>query len=355
MDRRPACSSGIPLAAFLLALSLALGCSERGTPGDRTEATSDGLRLAVLAPGQPGGPPASLRNVWPNEDGRAWTYRLDQLAWDLVTPPVFATLQEVPPVTLDVAAALLGNHPTGPNPISEAAGYRMQFLGTKTTLSGAVGQNLQTEVFDVATASASPARLIPRGARFWRSLALARPDLAPRIAARWPDAVRLTSSAEAMDVDPPLFLFGYAWEKTREYIGSYGDLNTLLSWKYLEADLEPGHEFTIQLVPDLADDVFLHARVLSERTATTVLGDHPHSIDVLYVVDYGVSAQTDEDGNLMGYTHPFDYGTIAYAPRVGPIATYERNLVYIGEPLHPGYRELRGEVVTVEPGRGPLP
>lgn len=355
MDRRPARSSGTPLAGFLIVLSLVLGCSERVVPGDRSEAASDGLRLAVLAPGQPGGPPASLRNVWPNEDGRAWTYRLDQLAWDPVPPPVFATKQEVPPVTLDLVAALLGNHPPGPNPVSEAAGYRMQFLGTKTTQSGAVGQNLQTEILDVAMTSASPARLEQGGAPFWRSLARARPDLAPRIAARWPDPVRLTSSTGAMDVDPPLFLFGYAWEKTREYIGSYGDLNTLLAWKYLEADLEPGHEFTIQLVPDLADDVFLHVRVLSERTAATVLGDHPHSIDVLYLVDYGVSEQTDPDGNVTGYSHPFDYGTITYAPRVGPIATYERNLVYSGEPLHPGYRELRGDVVTVEPGRGPLP
>ena len=157
-------------------------------------------------------------------------------------------------------------------------------------------------------------------------------------------------------VDPPLYLFGYAWEKTREYIGSYGDLNTNLSWKYLEADLDPGHEFTIQLVPDLADDVFLHVRVLRERTATSPLGDHPRSIDVLYEVDYGISEATDVDGNPIGYWHAYDYGMITYAPKVGPVASYERSLISVGEPLDPGYRELTAELTAVVPGgNGPLP
>jgi hypothetical protein len=339
-----------------MVLSLALGCSERTDPGDPSGTIVEGSRLALLAPGERGGPPPSLRNIWPNEDGRAWTYRLDQRVWDLVEPPTYSTPEEVPPIpSLDEVAALLGNHPIGSNPVADAAGYRMQFNGMKTTESGAVGQSLETEVFDLATTSTGSIRhsMVP-DAGFWRSLARARPDLAPRIAGRLgQEAARLAAPVEAAEVDPPLYLFGYAWEKTREYIGSYGDLNTILSWKYLEADLTPGHEFTIQLVPDLADNVFLHVRVLAERAATTVLGEHPHSIDVLYVVDYGVGDYSG--GSVPGFAHAYDYGTITYAPKVGPVASYERNIIYTGEPIHPGYRELRGEVAAVVPGRGPLP
>ncbi|HEU5310052.1 MAG TPA: hypothetical protein VFV24_01240, partial [Candidatus Eisenbacteria bacterium] len=78
MHRRPARSRGIPLVLSLLALVwLVPGCSEQAGPGDLSESAVGG-RILALAPGMGGGPPASLRNIWPNEDGRSWTYRLDQ-------------------------------------------------------------------------------------------------------------------------------------------------------------------------------------------------------------------------------------------------------------------------------------
>ena len=355
MHRRPARSRGIPLVLSLLALAWFVpGCSEQTGPGGPSESAIGGRTLA-LAPGMGGGPPASLRNIWPNEDGRAWTYRIDQRSWDGEFR-FFPTREEVPPpLTLDQVVSLLGNHPIGENPVFDQAGYRMQFRGMKTTESGAVGQNLETGILDLAS-TPTVTRRGSASVGFLRALARARPDLADRIAALRPDVRMEATAGPAAEVFEPLFLFGYAWEKTREYIGSYGDLNTILSWKYLEADLQPGHEFSIQLVPDLANDVFLHVRVLRERTATTPLGNHPNSIDVLYLVNYGISEATDMDGNTIGYNRSNGYGVITYAPKVGPVRTYEREFFSAGEPLDPGFRELVAELTAVVPGRnGPLP
>jgi hypothetical protein len=357
MHRRPARSPRTSVLSLLALICLAPACSEQTAPGDTSGSVLGGDRIA-LAPGMGGGPPASLRNIWPNEDGRAWTYRLDQKTWAGGGEfRIYPTLEEVPPsLTLDQVVSLLGNHPLGDNPVLEQAGYRMRFAGLKTTLSGAVGQNLETEILDLTSAATGTRRGAVASAGFWRALARARPDLADRIAALRPDLARTAAGTAAEEVSEPLFLFGYAWEKTREHIGSYGDLNTILSWKYLEADLDPGHEFSIQLVPDLTDDVFLHVRVLRERTATTPLGDHPRSIDVLYLVDYGISEATDVDGNTIGYHRSNGYGVITYAPKVGPVRTYEREFFSVGEPLDPGFRELTAELTAVVPGRnGPLP
>src|SRR5258705_464716 len=78
---------------------------------------------------------------------------------------------------------------------------------------------------------------------FIQALSVARPDLARKMAAKWGPLIRTASTDAAASIDPPNFLFGYAWEKTSEYIGSYGDLNTQLAWKYLVANLKPGSGF----------------------------------------------------------------------------------------------------------------
>jgi hypothetical protein len=297
-----------------------------------------------------------LRNIWPNEDGREWTYRIDQREWS--APPIrtYATAAEVPSFpSLDEVAALLGNHPIGTDPVETSGGYRLKFNGTKTTLSGATGQNLEASVFDLGSESARTPAGAAKAAEtpgFVRALLRARPDLREKIQSRWPEAARLQSApAAAAEVYMPLFLFGYAFEKTREYIGSYGDLNLDLSWKYLESNLQPGSEFSMQLVPDLADNVFLHVRVLRELTASSALGNLPRAIEVLYVVDYGVSEATDDLGNPIGYFSAFGYGAVTYAPRVGPVASYERPFVGVGEPLHPGYSDQTISIVATAGGR----
>ena len=300
---------------------------------------------------------ALLQNIWPNDDGRSWTYRIDQRFWDRPEPRLYSTPGEAPPApSLSRVAALLLHHPIGANPIASAAGYRLQFNGMKTTLSGAVGQNLEATLFDLAApvsvvpnrlpAPASPAP--PAG--FLHALSLARPDLAAKIAQRWPSSVRPSAARDFTDVDPPTFLFGYAWVKTREFIGSYGDLNTDIAWKYLVANLRPGSTFHMQLVPDLADDVFLHARVLPDRSAGMARVIRRGAVEVLYVIDFGASVATDVDGNVLGSSRMYSYGTITYVPYVGPVAGYERALVQAGRPLDPGVLDLTIRLTATEPG-----
>ena len=348
---------------LLIAALLSNGCSKDAPVAPSLDGNasvvSDGIRLAedLAAPADPrGGPKATLRNIWPNEDGREWTYRIDQREWPSESR-IFPTEAEVPPIpSLDDVVALLGNHPVGPNPVEASGGYRLRFNGTKTTLSGATGQNLESSFFDLTDAAAREAgtAMASRAGEtpgFIRALAQARPDLREKIHGRWPDAGRIATAPRATAVDQPLFLFGYAFEKTRDYIGNYGDLNLDLSWKYLESDLRPGAEFSMQLVPDLADDVFLHVRVLQEATVTTALGSIPHAIKVLYLVDYGVSEASDLFGNPVGYLGYYGYATITYAPRVGPVASYERPLVQLGEPLDPGFGDWTISLMAVSPGR----
>ena len=89
------------------------------------------------------------------------------------------------------------------------------------------------------------------------------------------------------------------------------------------ADLTPGNEFTLQLVPDLADDVFLHGTVAGVEAATVPAGTFSNSVRVDYVIDYGLAACTDEFGNPIGTSRAETRGYLHYAPDVGPVKSYE--------------------------------
>jgi hypothetical protein len=311
---------------------------------------------SIFLPMEPAGSRrATLENIWPNDDGRFWAYRIEQHSWNPPGIRYYRTSAEVPPLPrLDAIAELLRRRATGRNPVTETARYAMQFQGMRTTRSGATGQNLMTTILGppgaipgAALASQSIVTSGPEGG-FLAALRVARPDLAPKLAARRQQT--LGAPAIAQEVNMPTFLFGYAWVKTREYIGSYGDLNTELAWKYLEADLVPGHTFHMQLVPDLAQDVFLHARVLREGPSFSSVGSVRNGIDVLYVVDFGVSAITDLDGNVLGYSRMYSFGTITYAPFIGPIASYERSLLQTGPAIGSGLYDL--SIYLTATGRG---
>ena len=358
-----------PFVPLCLVLILA-GCSDSRDPlgPSRTQGAtelSDALRpgsnLALVAQSRL---KPDLSNIWPNDDGRSWTYRIQERVWGgnplfdpLFDPRTYPTAAQVPPAPrLLEVAALLRSHPIGANPVLSTAGYRMRFNGIKTTQSGAVGQNLETAVIeDVGIGPAAVqvgTAAMPPG--FLRTLSVARPDLARKLAAKWGSQIRTNSTGAAASIDPPNFLFGYAWEKTSEYIGSYGDLNTQLAWKYLVANLRPGSSFVMQLVPDLADDVFLQARVLPGNSSSTEFGTFRNVVRVLYLIDFGVSTLTDVDGNSLGYFRVYSYGTVDYAPGVGPVASYERALVQPGRPLDPGIYDLRIGLVATEAG-APIP
>ena len=326
--------------ALLFALLLLGGCKDEDN-------------VTGPAPSDPNSGKTALERLWPNEDGRAWDYAATRREWGYGSgffqpESLFSTPDSIGTLTLDDVAAFLGNQPIGPGATTSEHIYTIRFNGMMTTTSGAVGQRLESTLSPdtIPTFSPSPLRSTS-GGDFLARLAMARPDLRRRI-----EVLRAAQvpTASAKSVDSPLFLSGWAWARTPEWIGSYGELNTEVAWKYLVANFATGSEFSLQLVPDLASDVFLHARMLPRETIVTESGTYTRAYVCLYLVDYGLSNLTDADGNDLGYFHMYAYGTIAYVTDVGPVYSYERDLVQVGATPDLGAGDWTLKLKNLTPG-----
>ncbi len=308
----------------------------------------------------------TIHNIWPNVDGTSWTYDYTwRIFHDYEPPRLHDTSGEVPPVPgLDELAEYMDEHPVGGNPDVTEMIYELQFDGMITTQSGVTAQNLEENLYllDTHEPVGEEAGAVEA---FYARLIAARPDLRQaindRLAAAGAEGFTLSgtpfdlgatgprSAAQLLRSDfgqalsKPILIHGYAWERTSDWIGTYGDLDQLLAYKFLEANLLPGHEFTHQLVPSLADDIFLHCRVLRRFFYRSALGHHRYAVECLYAIDYGI-ATVDGTGGNKGYYRLFDYGTVIYAPSKGPVYCYERNLVQPGEPLSIGVGD---KIVTI--------
>lgn len=271
---------------------------------------------------------ATLRTVWPNEDGRSWAYQVVERTFadggGLTTYPSPAAVPPAPSMTQ--VAALLDTLPTGGVSRSDSASFGLRFSGLITTQSGVTRQNLVETLISPAAADAARG---PLGgpAAFLAQLYRARPDLRPLLRARFSSVSQLADTAHTYASS---FLHGYAWEKTTRWIGTYGDVDTLLAWKFLTSALAPGSEFTHQLVPSLASDVFLRGRILDRQTVHTPAGTFERAVVCAYLIDFGVAEWTDEEGNPLGYQRTYGYGSVAYVDRLGPVACYERRLLTAG-------------------------
>lgn len=299
----------------------------------------------VTGPGDGGGDPNSLTmsNCWPNDDGRYWMYATTYR--DLVSEPFDFVPRDQVPATVTLAKARQLLH----EPVVPASGgiqylFGLQFNGMKTTYSGVTAQNLVESLMapGMATGSALAAsaedRLLAR-------IAEVRPDLRARIEARRPGLLarlQRAGPASAGELLPrgPQLIFGYAWIKAPAYIGTYGDVDTLLAWKFLESDIHPGHQFVHQLVPSLASDVWLRASVERRTSVAVPGGTVTNALEVLYLIDYGVIEAVDNSGNILGSFRAFDYGTVTYAPGVGPAKVYERHMGMAGTTLTHGETDL---------------
>lgn len=288
----------------------------------------------------------SLESIWPNSDGDSWRFQYACRWWDDASDvPCWPTPEEVPDLpTMEEFEDLLRNQPTGDVCSTEEGEYALEFAGDTTTRSGATAQNLrETLTLDQgALALAAPSKA---GAALLTRLCIARPDVAEKIRSKYPSievdayppqgkmsGLEISSESYAAIFMDPILVHGYAWEKTRDWIGTYGDIDQALAWKFLESDLGTGHEFSFQLVPSLADDVYLHCKVLRTFTAHTRLGSFEDSIECLYVIDYGIHAtMPGVVGEAAEYTRTFDYGSVIYSPGIGPVYSYERALLYPGE------------------------
>lgn len=265
----------------------------------------------------PATPLASLATIWPNEDGRGWTYSFFREEWeDTARAGLFVTAGAVPPApSLPVLRALIPTLGRGPSVTTDSASFSLRFSGQITTGSGVVAQYLQTTIGPPVSAGlAGAGRVDPILAHVWQ----ARADLRSALESR------LSLARPLGEPSPHLFLSGGAWRKTASAILGYGDFDTLPSWKYLDSNIVPGAQFTLQLIPSLASDVFLHGRIAGRKSVTTPSGTYPNAIECEYMVNYGIAAMTDDQGGLLGYQRSVSYGTVAYVDSLGPVACSER-------------------------------
>jgi len=331
------------LALFLLPLALA-GCDRAMQTTQPVAAPALGAQAFVpLA-----SPQSSLDALWPNEDGRRWDYdfRFDEYAH--FNPHAFPTRQQVPeaPFPEEVVRFLPDRRippPGSGDPVLTTTGqYSLEFQGQKTTQSGATGQNLVQTLVQDPPAAGRPRVATVLGRDFLSRLALARPDL----------RARLESLARAVpqDAPTPLLIQGGAWVKTAEYIGGYGDIDQQLAWKYLQSPVRAGSRFDFQLLPSITTDVFLHALVLPKHSAVR-WKDLAHEIEVVYVIDYGVSELVDDTGSSLGFFRDVDYGSVVYEPGTGPARLFERLLAPSDDLAHPR-GDIRLSLTQVTPGGG---
>lgn len=326
------------------------GCGGSGPldPLDLSRADVQADRKAVSVTGKP-----DLDAFWPNEDGRRWEYWYQASACEAPPVALHATPEAVPPAPApEQVLPLLGARKQGPFPLEGGSGhdgsclslsgpYVMQFDGAIVTGAGVTAQHLRESLRIQAPAGPRLSGNAWSG-RFLSSLADARPELRGRIM-----ALEVGPSASSI-LHLPWFLHGGAWEKTREHIGTYGDLEQRLAWVFLEADVSPGSRFEYQLVPSLADDVYLHAWVVPQNLQWK-LKDFAKDIQVVYVLDYGIGQVTDESGNVLGYTRHVAYGTVVYAPGIGPVLCAERFVATAEDPARAAAANLI-TLVSVTPG-----
>ncbi len=249
----------------------------------------------------------ALVDLWPNGDGTQWEY-------------AYSYTEE----------AWLGGSSDASFPV------RYSFDGMYRLPDGRWTQNLAVAVPVVSPvaregASAAPASL---GDPLLRTLWRVRPDLRPGLLQR---AAALDAGDCIRDAAPNLnaLLLHDAWFlKTEEEIAAWGcDLDsgatTLKRWLWLTADLGLGHTFGMQLVPDLADDVFLHGTPAAWEEVSTLAGTFTGCLRVDYVIDYGTSLCTAPGETGTGSYRAETRGSVYYAPGVGPVYSTEEFLPFL--------------------------
>jgi hypothetical protein len=281
-------SAIVLVAVTAVAVLLLGGCNGSTSPSDET-------------------PRPSLANIWPHQDGTGWRYTItfEQYAALPVeaTPPSLPSFEELhAALETGVPAEMLE---------TDTGAYSLTFVGDTTTDSGVTAQNL----VGVITPGSGKARRVETG----------HEQLRRALAGKSPGGKSLAGKSLA-DATDPAFLgtMAFAYEDSGYY--GYGDLHREHSWIQLEGDLTEGSEFSMLLVPMLAEDIWLYGRIWSVRDRFISGRRWENVVECMYVVDLGTQSVMDDNGNLLGYSRGYWYGTVLYVPTVGPIACDERHV-----------------------------
>jgi hypothetical protein len=242
------------------------------------------LVLFVLP--SPGSSQPTLASLWPNPDGMRWDYRITASnspdSSGNFTSDAMLQLSGTAQTAGGTAQVLLAGH--GLAPLPAAAGGRDPLL---------------------------------------RSIWRARPDLRPAIEARYgkPTDDRIWW---------PLLLHDGYFMKTAVSLQMWQPDWNHATWTYLHNDLRVGATFTHQLIPELADNVFLHGTVEAvDASVATLVGTFEHAVRMRYVIDYGWADRVDESGRWIGRFRGETRGHVHFVPDLGPVEMLEDFLPYV--------------------------
>ncbi len=266
-------------------------------------------------------PDPDLDNIWPNEDGNWWSFSIslktridfEDLTDYLLEEDLFSDdPEDVPsaPELAELADSIVDFEPGEVVEFAEGM-YSLSFDGELTTQSGVTCQNLVEDLdWTGARSESHSSELLGRVCEY-------RPDLREALVRAFGDVLGGTRS------EGPYFLHGYGWEKTSERIVSYADINADPSWLFLEANLIQSREFSLQLLPDFADDIWLRGRIHEIGEFEAGGQDYEKAVTCHYMIDYGASLISGDSPEGLGYMRFLDLGAVVYAPELGPVSLLE--------------------------------
>ena len=228
--------------------------------------------------------------LWPNTDGRSWTYLQHYEELDSIAPRIVDNRT------------------------------RIFFDGTVVAPNEIPAQYLHQDLVGGPASASALVAALPDP--FLRRLWVARPYLRKKI-------LKVIELATCPESHPPnafaVLLNGeFAYRKTTDEIAAWRcNLADTRSWLWLVSDLSIGNTFTLQLVPDLANNVFLHGMIAAIEPVTVPAGTFDNGVRVGYVIDYGTIECRDGNGTLTGTFRSETQGHVHYVPDVGPVESYE--------------------------------
>jgi hypothetical protein len=265
-----------------------------------------------------GTPTPTLANIWPHADGTSWLYDLTVASYE----PYPALEDTVPLPSMDELYALLAAPVTEDLLNHEEGLYRLQFDGEITTDTGITGQDLVETYYAPLDGLNGADKGAEAADPLLSFLYQTRPDLRDNIIAH------VGPEKEFLDESGTIFfLSAYVFSAEESGIYGYGDVTTGPAWTYLEGDLEPGSSWSLQLVPGVADDIWLYGQVRSVGDWTEGDRTWNNAVECFYLVDLGLQAQTTEGGDLLGVYQSYMIGVTVFVPGVGPVACHERHVL----------------------------
>ena len=237
----------------------------------------------------------SLDTLWPNRDGTRWTYQIS------VTDAVFPAQSFVAEATLQFSGEIM-----------TAGGMAQVLLGAHPVPAG----KAPAVALDPVRSGKAPAVAIdPLLDRLWR----ARPDLRAAIVARLGPA----ANGGTTGWYPLLLHYGYFMKGAANIQMWQPDIDHP-TWTYLTSNLLVGAQFTQQLIPELAIDVFLHGTVEAvDASVQTEARRFDTAVRMGYVIDYGWTTPVDDAGNPHGRIRSETRGHVHFVPGVGPVEMLE--------------------------------